>query len=213
MSQITTITTGNQFIVAVQGIAEIEEIRKLGPQIARKAMLAINKTLAHARKISSDEMRGQINFPASYLTGSQGRLEVRKAGPGYPSGKIVGRFRPTSLSRIVKGNPRVGKPGLTFEVEPGKRTSIPGAFLMKLKVGAEMPTENKFNMGVAIKLPEGKRIHNKTTNSSLYAWKGLHFLYGPSVDQVFRQVSSDVAKPAGDFLEKEFRRLVGVDLP
>lgn len=40
--------------------------------------------------------------------------------------------------------------------------------------------------------------------------KGLYLLYGPSVDQVFRDVAKEISPDTADFLEAEFLRLVSL---
>lgn len=166
------------------------------PANTRKAAAdAINKTADRARKASADEMRSQVNFPARYLTGADGRLSVvRRANADNLESVIRGRSEATSLARFATGGQK--DKGVRLEVKPGVARYKKRTFLFKLKNG---------NTGLAIRTsggpPKGAYKPKKLSEN-------LYLLYGPSVDQVFRSVAEDVADPMADYLEKEFNRLL-----
>ena len=177
-------------------------------KIERAAYRAINFTADRTRTDSADLIRKQVNFPASYLNPSQGRLKVAsKAGPGDLQAMIIGRHRATSLARFVtSGTP--GKMGVTVAVKPGKTEEMAKAFIMTLRAGTNIDTAQ--NLGLAIRVERGK-TPDKAYKPVRIA-DGLFLLYGPSVDQVFRTVREDVSPDAEKTLEKEFNRLIGLEL-
>ncbi len=190
------------YLVAVEGIPEIEDLDQIPAKIARYASMAINRTATSYRTRGARLMREQIAFPASYLFPSQGNLTVsKKAQPASLEAEISGRFRPTALSRFVKGPKVHGRAAPMVEVNPGNRQKLHRAFLMNLANG---------NIGLAVRLAPNERIENKRRMVQVSA--GLYLLYGPSVDQVFRSVSEDMAPEAANFLHKEFLRLAEADL-
>ena len=196
--------------MAVEGLdLPAEAIGLNAEQIERAAYRAINTTAERARKMSADEIRRQVNFPAAYLYPSAGRLTVPfKAGPGDLQASIVGRQRPTSLARFVTRGV-VGKQGVDVAVRPGKSKEMKRAFLMKLKSGAGS-LDTASNLGLAVRVESGKRPDK--------AWKPvrvsdtLYLLYGPSVDQVFKSVRGDVTPEAGKILQTEFERLLAYEM-
>lgn len=199
----------DSYVVAVEGLDALADFQKVTRGIDTAARRAINKTLERTRTASARSMREQVAFPARYLSGSEGRLEVSKASAGNLEGKITGRARATSLSRfLTSGAVRVGaqsKGTISVEVAPGKRKTLKRAFLLRLRAG-NAPIETKSNLGIAIRLKPGERFTNK--KQMIQVSKGLYLLYGPSVDQVFRTVADEEAPMAASFLETEFLRLM-----
>lgn len=205
------------YFIAVEGLSAFDA-DQMGEDIRRKASIAINATVKKFRTLAARQMNQEINFGMGYLTRKQGagkpRLSIRFAGPHSLEAAISGRDRPTSLARFVKGvrTKKRGKAGVTLEVSPGNTTTMRRAFLMGLKSG---------NTGLALRLKPGEKVENKhimvqaystrTQNSRRPSDRNLYLLYGPSVDQVFRSVAEEMAVPAGEFLEKEFIRLVGAN--
>jgi hypothetical protein len=190
------------YVVAVEGLTSLRDIYDLAPNVLKSARQAINRTLDRARASSSREMRKQINFPARYLSGADGRLAIkRRASDRSLQGSILGRDRPTSLARFSNDrNPVATRKagGVNVTVKPGATKFMPGAFLMNLRGG---------NTGLAVRLKDGQKFPFKK-HTLTRVGKGLYLLYGPSVDQVFRTVSVDEAPKAADFLEAEFIRLM-----
>lgn len=179
------------------------EIAEIPEAIRKAAMRAVNKTADRARTASAREMRNQVAFPASYLNE---RLQVTKrANRNDLEAIITGRRQPTSLARFVKsskgGRTMVQvKPGAARRLGQGSGSNIRSSFLMKL---------NNANQGLAVRTTGGPP-------SGAYKPKqiaeNLYLVYGPSVDQVFRTVAEDVAEPMADYLEREFGRLLSVEI-
>ena len=154
------------------------------------------------------EMRKQVNFPSKYLNSD--RLGIRReANRTTLEAVISGRDRPTSLARFSPGatpqNSR-GRP-LFVTVKPGQTKKFvrnngkPSAFLIPLRGG---------NTGLAIRLPKGQEPSSAyrpvplTRNGGKET--GVWLLYGPSVDQVLKGVSTDVGQDVAGMLERNFLR-------
>lgn len=190
------------YLVAVEGIPELEEMSEIPQKLSRYAAMAVNRTARDYRVRGSRLIREEVAFPASYLYPSAGNLTVsRQATPDDLEAEISGRFRPTALSRFVKGPKTHGRKSPTVEVRPGSRQKMHRAFLMNLRNG---------NVGLAVRLAPNERVENKRRMVQVSA--GLYLLYGPSVDQVFRSVSESMAPDAADSLHREFLRLAEADL-
>jgi hypothetical protein len=199
-----------QFIVALEGVAELDSIGTLSDEIVTAARQAVNKTLDWGRAQAAREMREQVAFPASYLSGENGRLRVtRRATNADLEGVITGRQRPTSLARFSKTHDVSAarrRGGVNVQVKPGGARFMKGAFLMRLRQGNTL-TDTAFNLGLAIRLKPGETLDNKKVRLQR-ADSNLYILYGPSVDQVFRTVAGDISPEAGERLEREFNRLL-----
>ncbi len=194
----TTISPdGLAYVVAVEGLDAID-LDTVPTKIRQFAVRSINTTARRFRTESSRRIRQQVAFPARYLDSrADGNLRItRNATADAMQAVIQGRFRPTSLARFVKGPRTGGRRAPTVEVAPGNRQKMNRAFLMNLRSG---------NVGLAVRLRPGERIENKRKMVQIDS--GLYLLYGPSVDQVFREVSEEVSDEAAAFLEKEFLRM------
>jgi hypothetical protein len=193
------------YAVYVDGLAALNSMTDVKDNIRLSAVRAINKTSERARAQSAREIRKQVNFPASYLQPSAGRLLVTKQASGNDLESVItGRQRATSLARFAAGSPAKGA-GVRVEVAPGRAKYMRRAFLIKLPQG-KASVDTKFNMGLAIRLRPGESLQNK--KKAVKMEKGLYLLFGPSVDQVFRTVSEDIAPETASFLEGEFLRLL-----
>ncbi len=193
---------GLGYVVAVDGLSDLyDDFNKISDKIKARAAMAINATATKYRTVGSREIRELIAFPARYLDSkTDGRLRVRqRASADSLEAAIEGRFDATSLTRFVKGSVRHGRNAPKLHVEQGKQSVIPNSFIMNLASG---------NQGLAIRLKPGETIKNKRRMVSFTKKdSNLYLLYGPSVDQLFRQVSREVAPDAAAYLEKEFIRL------
>jgi len=193
-----------QYLIEVEGDdVFIRDLEDASVKTRRVASRAINRTLDRTRTRSASSIREQVAFPSGYLSPRTGRLSVTKrSNPTTLTGEITGRGRPTSLARFAQNTPRRGRE-VRLQVKPGKISTIPGAFLIKLRSGtADIETRN--NMGLAVRLGPGQTLRNKRQTRRVS--NGLYLLFGPSVDQVFRDVSEMEAEPAADFLEVELLR-------
>lgn len=173
------------------------------------AYRAINKTAERTRADAAGRMQRQVNFGASYLAPSAGRLRVEKqANKSSLESNILGRDRATSLARFVLNpNARKSDP-LRVQVAPGSIRYLRKAFLVKLRSGTS--TETQSNLGLAIRLPPGQTPRRVTAGGAKMIAPGLWLLYGPSVGQVFNLVRNDVEPAALDFLEAEYARQLGL---
>lgn len=194
--------SGLDYVVAVEGLSSLfEDFDSVSDKIKERAAMAINATARKFRTASSRAMRETVAFPARYLDSStDGKLRVRRMAQAHDlEAAIEGQFDPTSLARFVVGAKTVGRKAPNLRVSPGQATAIPNSFIMKLR---------SQNVGLAIRLKAGETIKNKHKMVSFSKKDtNLYLLYGPSVDQVFRQVAGDVAPDAAEYLEKEFLRL------
>ena len=172
-------------------------------RIQRDAQRSVNRTAKWARTHGAKLIRQQTAFPAAYLQPAAENLVVSRQafGDGLEAA-VTGRFRPTQLSRFVKGARVGGRRSPTVEVKPGRRETMQRAFLLNQRGG---------NVGLAIRLRPGERITGKKV-SPFERKNGLAFLYGPSVNQIFMQVSEDMEDETLAYLEVEFLRLQGMDL-
>lgn len=192
------------YMVAVEGIQNLHDFDDLSPKIIKAAIATVNRATDRARTASAKMIREQVNFPARYLSGKDGRLAiVKRANAANLSGVIRGRFEATSLARFAKqkdAKQARRRGGVDVTVEPGSSKFIKNAFILQWKAGAK---------GLALRLKPGETIRNKRYQVKM--WNGLAILYGPSVDQVFRTVREEVSPEIEDFMDREFNRLLGVD--
>ncbi|ARB05714.1 hypothetical protein [Synechococcus virus S-ESS1] len=200
-----------RFIVAVEGLTELDFTKGAEEDIKKAASQAINTTLRNKRARAAKLIRDQVNLPARYVSPSgKGLYVAKQASPGKLEGIIRARGRATSLAQFVQGSPRVGKAGVVVEVHPGKAKFLKRVFPIKLPQGsADVAT--KYNLGLAIRLRPGEKLDRKVTARSVS--KGLYVLYGPSVDQVFRSldgsgVANDLVSEIERDLSEEFLRLL-----
>lgn len=194
----------------IEGLRDAEIYFRTFPEkAAQAAQLAINDTLRRAgMKLIQQEMYSQVNFPKGYLQGD--RLQVSQfATQRNLEGAILARKRATSLARFVAPGTPIGskaQTGLTVRVGSGGGTRLRAAWLVRLKAGKSL-TEDKYNVGLAVRVKPGDRIGSKHSEHKSWLIPGrVALLYGPSVDQVFRSVSEDVAQPILDLVSEEFFR-------
>jgi hypothetical protein len=192
---------GRRYGVAVEGIEAFKTVDDLPAQVITAARQAVNKTVDRTRTAAAREIRLQVNFPATYLNPSEGRLAVSQYANGLDlSARIRARQAPTSLARFVMGAPRpLAKGGVNVSVKPGKAVFLPRAFVFPLKNG---------NLGLAVRT-NGPKPSKAFLPKPL--GNGLWLLYGPSVDQVFSTVREQIAPDAAVYLEDEFTRLMALN--
>jgi len=198
-------------VVAVEGIESLPNLEAMTPAITRAARRAVNAASDRGRTWSADEMRKQVNFPASYLRGQESRLKVVKRAKGSDLEAVIrGRFEPTSLARFATGSRASHRQagGVTLEIKPGSATFMRRAFLVGLQAG-DPRVRNLANVGLAMRMPKGQRPSAAYKPRQL--GENLWLLYGPSVDQVFREVAQDVQPRVDDYLNREFLRLLELE--
>ena len=148
------------------------------------------------RSILSD-----VAFPKNYLTDD--RIGVtKKATQGDLEAVITSRERPTSLARFAAPGTALGsraRIGVRVQVKTSRgATTLKQAWLTNLKNG---------NVGLAVRLKPGQSLSNRY--KAVTAWlvpDKVALLYGPSVDQVFREVSEKTAPPIARMVTEEFLR-------
>lgn len=173
------------------------------PDVADKAaQLAINSVAQRSgMTLIRRSVLAEIAFPKDYL--NDDRLGVRKkAAPGDLEAVISARSRPTSLARFAAPGTALGsraKIGVKVNVKGGGGAKLlKQAWLVNLKNG---------NVGLAVRLKPGQTLDNRY--KGVTAWlvqDKVALLYGPSVDQVFRDVSEKSAAPVGRMVNEEFLR-------
>lgn len=179
------------------------------PQVARRAArMAVNDTTRRkALPIFREEIQKQVAFPAGYV--NRDRFDqTRQATDKDLTAAITARFRPTSLARFaggqnIQGARRAG--GVRVRVNPGGGTFMRGAFFVQLRRGGDM--EGGGNLGLAIRLKPGQKLRGRRKGGkSVQLAPNLYLLYGPSIDQVFRDASVAKSPEVLRELEKEFTR-------
>lgn len=197
-------------IASLDGV--ITQIGAIGETSNRAASMAINKVAnRQGMRMIQDDIMDQIAFPRDYLTGD--RLKVTQlATPENPVAVIRGRKRATSLARFVHGAV-IGRSPVGVEVKRGNGTTLRKAWLVRLNKGTSL-SEDSYNVGLAVRLKAGDTINNK--NYSHRSWfirpendprgGGVALLYGPSVDQIFRDVADKVAEPILRLVAAEYWR-------
>jgi hypothetical protein len=195
--------------VDIEGLKDAESYFRRVPEVAQKAaLLAINQvTQRDAMKMAQDAIYDDVAFPKGYLSGD--RLYVsKKATGGDLEAIIVARKRATSLARFAQGQP-VGnqmKNGVRVQVKRGSSVHLRRAWLVKLNTGASKDEDN-YNIGLALRVNPGESIQGKYSAHSSWLVPGvIALLYGPSVDQIFREVASDISPAVGQKLADEFFR-------
>jgi hypothetical protein len=189
------------------------------PEITNKAArLAINRTVSRdGLKLARQSILDEVAFPKDYLKGDRLRVS-RYASESNLEGAILARKRATSLARFASGQP-VGQPGrtagratsVTVRVMNGKTTVIKNAWLVKLNRGASKDEDN-YNIGLALRVRPGDEVVGKKTAHQSWLVKpdggksGIALLYGPSVEQVFRDVAFKIGPKVGNLVADEFFR-------
>lgn len=209
--------------VAVDALKETIDFFERMPEVANQAAsLAINQVAQRkGLRLAQDAIYDQIAFPRDYLKGD--RLGVSKfAKPTDLQAVIRARKRATSLARFaqggvigggqfLKGGGRAAAPTISVRVKAGGGSSvIRGAWLVRLNKGASFDEDN-YNVGLAVRVKKGDAVQGKKTGHK--SWLvggpeegGVALLYGPSVDQVFRDVAGDIADPILNLVSAEFFR-------
>ena len=194
-----------EYAFFVEGLKELSNFADLDEKVKGFALNAINDSLDFARAEGARVMLTEVAFPDEYLAPKGGRFSVsRRATRGSLEGAITARQRATSLARFSSGS--VGESPIVG-VRRGKGAAkLPRAFLMKLKSGN---SDTRNNLGLAIRLKKGEQL--KKSHAAVEIGKGLYLLYGPSVDQVFRNLvngETPFVRRVEDRLEGEFLRLL-----
>lgn len=197
------------FVYAIEGLDDMK-LDSVASQ--RIAAMAVNRITKDSRTEMARRVLQQVNFPASYVAPSQGRLAVTKQASGASlEARIKARGRATSLARFAKSGKVGGQGGVAVSVKPGKTSFMRRAFLIPLRAG-NADIDTKSNLGLAIRLRPGERPINKKFTVKA-GTRGLYLLYGPSVSQIIldnagKGVVTDLTPSILDNLENEILRLM-----
>lgn len=195
--------------IVTRDLDALKEYFREQPEVARRAAeFAVNDTALYARREGAKQIRKEVNFPAHYVSGENGRLMIASRAHGNDLEAVVrGRDRPTSLARFANKPSGFGAQRTAPRVRVsanGGRASMKGAFFVRLKRGSADVSADSANIGIAIRLKNGERVRGKHTMVPM--GKGLYLLYGPSVGQVFRTVAADIEPRVSDRLVDNFIR-------
>lgn len=193
--------------IDLEGLIEFLDSR---PEVARRAArLAINDTTSRkAIPIFKQAMEMEVAFPTGYINRER-FSQTKQATDADLTAIVTARFRPTSLARFAPGQSFDGarrSGGVRVKVSKGGGAKrINKAFFVKLRRGGD--TQDGFNVGLAIRLKPGERLLGRRKGgASVRLAPDLYLLYGPSIDQVFRDVSVAQSPKVADSLQREFLR-------
>jgi hypothetical protein len=194
-------------ITADVELKNFQQAMRVAPQIsARAAALALNTVAERdAMKVLRQGIEQEVNLPDDYV---KPRIVVkRKAYAAHLEVVLAARQRPTSLARFAPGQFPGGKGArtrpVTVQVAPGRPQQLKRAFLIRLRAGKALTDEN-FNVGIAVRLKPGEKIADK--RKMVPFGGGLYLLYGPSVDQVMRDVADEKTPVILQAVEDEYLR-------
>ncbi len=196
-------------VSAVQTLRGLAKDIEALPGVSRtSARLALNSTLERkGLPTIRREMESQVRFPAGYLK-DKNRLDITKrATDADLQVAITARHRPTSLARFAQGQafdaPR--RRGYVSVRVQGGAKKIKRAFFVRLRRGRD--TSDGFNLGLAIRLRPGERLlGRRNAGSGVEIAPNLYLLYGPSVDQVFKDAGPQAVVRVLPDIEREYTR-------
>lgn len=186
----------------------IQYFERIPDVSARAARLSINQVATRGgMRLAQDAMYDEAAFPKGYLSGD--RLYVSKyASESDLEAVIVGRKRATSLARFASGQAlgSTARAGVRVQVKNGSSVHLRRAWLVRLRRGASLDEDN-YNIGLAVRVKPGESIAGKYSEHSSWLVPGaVALLYGPSVDQIFRDVAGQISEPIGQMVADEFFR-------
>ncbi len=188
--------------VTIIGLNSFGDLKELDKRSALNAQRAINKVARDARSKSGKVLRDQIAFGARYLTGQDGKIEIKPASKGRLEASLSASSEARSLARFVSSSSRK-RGSVKVTVRPGVARPLPGAFL--LKFGS--------NSLLAVRSPTKPPTAYKPRRLGRSLW----LLYGPSVSQALlarnerKGIWVDMENEIAVKLEAEYLRLMGLD--
>lgn len=184
-------------------------------KIEMNSVRAVNTVARSVRTEGARRIRGEVNLQPSYI--NQNLNLDKRATRADMSAEITATFRSISLARFAKGGAtaasrkRANQSGkVTVEVARGISKDFKGAFFFKGRTGADYGDLGEGNTLLAIRLKPGQTLRNRKIMSK--TWRGLTFLYGPSIDQMFRVYMPEMIPETEDKLSTEFLRLLDQEL-
>ena len=197
-------------VISGLSLDKLERYLLTHPERANKALvIALNDGAKDGMPSLRAAVAEDVNFPPGYVNNDRLGITSR-ATPSRLEVVITARQRATSLIRFSRDatfhRKGAARPqGVSVEVHRGAVKKMRNAFPVRLRRGASLTSDN-FNLGLAMRLKPGETISNKKTAVQLD--RNVVLMYGPSVDQVFRDVAADpaVVDPVLDRIENEFLR-------
>lgn len=181
------------------GLSEAKaEFSDLPVKLKAALIKTINNVVPDVRSIAIERITEQVALSKSYV---QGRLFVsQRANNTDPTAVISGRVRSTQLRRYkgtqlyvsakLPGKKRLA--GTSVQVKTGRGASVlKHTWLIKLKHG-ETDARAGLTMGIAERTGKDRN--------------DFKILYGPSVDQVWRDVKDEITPDVEKLLEAEWLR-------
>lgn len=196
-------------VTEFEGLNGLEDYFKFFPnRTARAARLAINTVLNRSGiKMLRADVGNKVNFPDNYLKGD--RLAVKQnATEANLVGIVRARQTPTSLARFAAPGTPLGSrggAGVRVAVKRGQSTFLRNAWLVRLRKGASL-TQDNYNIGIAVRLKPGEKLNKTTSHRAWLIPDVVALLYGPSVDQVFRDVAEEDGQKVLGLVSDEFFR-------
>lgn len=190
---------------SITGLTSLKDIEFLSERQQAIAARAINQIARRTRTRSSKLLREELAFPARYLSGKDGKITMRPAGPGRLEARLSASSDPRSLARFVVGNPK-GKGKVKVEVQPGGVKALPGAFLLNLNKGGDKTLLAVRSPGKPSGAYRPRRLG-----------KSLWLLYGPSVAQALlhgdgnKGIWVEIEDSVANDLEIEYLRQLKVE--
>lgn len=198
--------------INLRGIDHLAEYFERQPAIAdQAARLAVNYAIRRAATLSKRGIRDQVDLKASYIGSPTDKTAplrfTRLAKPGDNTAVLAAAPRATSMARFATVPVTFGKQPrkVRVRIKRGKTKTLDKAFFVRLKRGNAAVTQDNYNLGLAVRLKPGETFTNKRSKGPQRG-PGLGILYAPSVQQVFDDVSEDVAEIVVIDLEAEFLR-------
>lgn len=199
--------------VDIRGLEIVQQFLETQPERTNKALrFAVNYAAAQGARRAKREILRQVAFKSAYLgnaTSNDAPLRVgKRATEANLSAEIEAKHRPTSLARFAASPVQFGAPkgrrGIRVRVKPGSTSMHKRAFFVRLKRGKALTTDN-YNVGLAVRLKPGEQLENKKDPPPATK-SGLTILYGPSVEQLFNTVSTDISDDVAQDTQREFLR-------
>lgn len=188
--------------VNASGLDDLDRFIARDQSAARRAAsITVNAAARRARTEGSRRIQAQVALKPGYVTSN---MSVTFATRGELRAAVTGRFRPTSLARFATN--RGAKTGTTPKLRVKRNSpsrALRNAFLIRLRAG----TSDGVNTGVAVRLKPGEQLRGR--RKAVRFSRGdsnLYLLYGPSVDQVFSTVRTDITPDILQFMDREFQR-------
>lgn len=188
--------------VALNNVQDLDAVRDVIERFGPTLLRTVNDVGRWAHQEARKRVSQDINWPAGYLNEQRLSFKPARVHDRTRAGAAIirGRARPSTMTRFAMTAPGAKRAGggIEFQVKKGKHKALRKAFFRKLKG----------NMLVMMR--EGDYRQMPDINASKYVWNGFVFLYGPSIDQVFRthrDGPEGIASEALDLLEEAFNAL------